>query len=60
MVREGRARGENEAWVPASGNRFSGDITDSSAVRQWIRDVILPRDAVAKMEFAPATLRGPE
>lgn len=39
MVREGRKRGENEAWKPAY--RFPGDIADTPAVKEWILNDIL-------------------
>ncbi|MGN6357339.1 MAG: hypothetical protein ACTHLU_07640 [Novosphingobium sp.] len=59
MTREGRRRGENEAWVPAEANRFRGDITDTEAVKRWIREEILPRDAKGGKPAA-AVLKGPE
>lgn len=61
MTREGRRRGENEAWVPAEAYRFRGDIADTAAVKSWIRDEILPRDAKAgKASAGRAILKGPE
>jgi hypothetical protein len=42
MVREGRARGENETWTPAY--RFNGDIADTAAVQKWILTEVIPRD----------------
>lgn len=41
MVREGRRRGENEAWKPSI--RFEGNIADTDAVKRWIREAVLPQ-----------------
>lgn len=61
MVRDGRHRGENEAWVPAEPYRFRGDIADTEAVKRWIENEILPRDAAARGPWVQrATLSGPE
>jgi hypothetical protein len=59
-AREGRHRGENEAWVPAERYRFHGDIADTGAVRHWIETEILPRDAAANGKWVQtAVLKGP-
>ena len=61
MVREGRARGENEAWAPAPENRFPGDIADTAAVRTWVAEAILPRDRARPGPWRQtAVLKGPE
>lgn len=61
MVREGRHRGENEAWVPARANCFHGDIADTEAVGQWILTRILPRDLAREEPWVQeAVLKGPE
>lgn len=41
MVREGRRRGENEAWIPSI--RFAGDIADTEAVKRWVLTDVVPR-----------------
>ena len=61
MVREGRARGDNEAWAPGPENRFPGDIADTAAVKSWILGVILPRDAAPGATWRQtASLKGPD
>ncbi|MBL8556098.1 MAG: hypothetical protein JNL41_17605 [Phenylobacterium sp.] len=61
MTREGRARGENEAWAPGAENRYSGDIADTAAVKQWLTRSVLPRDRAAGAKWTQtATLKGPE
>jgi hypothetical protein len=61
MVREGRARGDNEAWVPAPENRFPGDIADTSEVEKWVLDTIIPRDSIPGTQWhQTATLKGAE
>ncbi|MFC4307957.1 S41 family peptidase [Steroidobacter flavus] len=41
LVREGRRRGENEAWKPS--RYFEGNIADTDAVKHWIREQVLPQ-----------------
>lgn len=61
MVREGRARGENEAWVPAPQYRFQGDIRDTEAVKRWILETVVPADKASRAPWRQtATLKGPE
>jgi hypothetical protein len=61
MVREGRARGENEAWAPAPDNRFPGDISDTEGVKRWILSTVVPRDQARTAPWRQtATLKGPE
>ena len=42
MVRSGRARGENESWIPTYA--FDGDIADTTAVKEWIINDLLALD----------------
>jgi Peptidase family S41 len=41
-VRDGRRRGENEAWIPTL--RFDGDITDTEAVKRWILEDVIANE----------------
>jgi len=36
MVRDGRARGDNEAWAPGDRYRYPGDIADTDGVKHWL------------------------
>lgn len=61
MVREGRRRGENEAWVPGPQYRYPGDIADTVGVKAWLISTVLPQDArPAAVWRQAATLKGPE
>lgn len=42
MVRDNRARGENEAWAPDV--RYDGDITDTPAVKTWVKSIVREND----------------
>lgn len=60
-VRMGRARGGNEAWVPAPEYRFPGDITDTEAVEEWLLGTVLRRDLARREPWRQtAVLKGPE
>ena len=61
MVRDDRARGENEAWAPAAQYRYPGDIADTYGVRQWLLSTVLPMDRAAGAKWTQtARLKGPE
>lgn len=40
MVRENRSRGESVPYSPAIA--FDGNITDTEAVKAWVRDGVMP------------------
>jgi hypothetical protein len=60
MVRDGRARGENEAWAPADRYRYPGDIADTDGVKRWLLDTVIPEDRNAGAWRQTATLKGPQ
>jgi carboxypeptidase C (cathepsin A) len=52
MVRENRARGENEPWLPTL--RFAGDVSDTAAVQRWVLEQLAPAGATGTSASAIA------
>lgn len=60
LLRDGRGRGENEAWVPGDPYRFRGDVTDTAAIERWILETVVPADQARGAWRQAARLKGPE